>query len=611
MRTIFLTGGTGFIGRQLVEELLKEDVMIFLLVRSKSKATRAFQEKGILNEAALHFIEGDLTKTDLGLSDEDKDRVSNTDVIIHAGGQMDIQATQQEATSVFLNGAKHISEFAKSIHQLKGLQQFIHVVGYMSPFDDNNSKVAIDVFKEGHDYLKIKNPYEKTKFLADLYIRQQASAIGYPLSVINPPTVVGSSKTGSTEQTAGLGLLVASMRRGLMPFIPGGKGYKLPLISNDELAKFIVQVFKLEQSSIQTYTLVQDNQLDPDISELLEVMSESMNMAAPKISVPIRFVKALMKSGISKITQIPSDGLNFITNRKFPNDSSKKVMGEDWFNKTGVMNFFPVVVADLDYRLMNQNDQHNHAFERTLIGNTVIYQIQGEGKPFILLHGLLSDGEDLFPLGLELHEKTGQPVWIPDLPGLGRSPFKREKNLLDLYLNLVKELLGKAADGAHWIGHSFGAIILLEALVREYINMKNTITLLQPPVAKRNSKSFNVPQFMNKWALKLATANSIERYLIGNGLFENTESIPKHYIAKVSSSFTSPRILNTTLQLNRFLSKDYQGDFTKVPRYKLHIIWGDQDRSYSAPLHLGEIDVVPYGHHFPLSHPRETASYIL
>ncbi|MGN7764885.1 alpha/beta fold hydrolase [Paenibacillus sp. 22594] len=611
MRTIFLTGGTGFIGRQLVEELLKEDVMIFLLVRSKSKATRAFQEKGILNEAAMHFIEGDLTKTDLGLSDEDKGRVLNTDVIIHAGGQMDIQATKQEATSVFLNGAKHISEFAKSIHQLKGLQQFIHVVGYMTPFDDKNSKVAIDVFKEGHDYLKIKNPYERTKFLADLYIRQQASAIGYPLSVINPPTVVGSSKTGSTEQLAGLGLLVASMRRGLMPFIPGGKGYKLPLISNDELAKFIVQVFKLEQSSIQTYTLVQDKQLDPDLSELLGVMSESMNMAAPKISVPIRFVKALMKSGISKITQIPSDGLNFITNRKFSNDLSKKVMGEDWFNKTGVMNFFPVVVADLDYRLMNQNDLHNHAFERTLIGNTVIYQIQGEGKPFILLHGLLSDGEDLFPLGLELHEKTGQPVWIPDLPGLGRSPFKREKNLLDLYLNLVKELLGKAADGAHWIGHSFGAIILLEALVREYINMKNTITLLQPPVAKRNSKSFNVPQFMNKWALKLATANSIERYLIGYGLFENTESIPKHYIAKVSSSFTSPRILNTTLQLNRFLSKDYQGDFTKVPRYKLHVIWGDHDRSYSAPLHLGEIDVVPYGHHFPLSHPRETASYIL
>ncbi|ETT55167.1 nucleotide sugar epimerase [Paenibacillus sp. FSL R7-269] len=611
MRTIFLTGGTGFIGRQLVEELLKEEIMIFLLVRSKSKAIRVFQEKGILNEAALFFIEGDLTKPDLGLSDEDKERVLSTDVIIHAGGQMDIQATTQEATSVFLNGAKHISEFAKRIQQLKGLQQFIHVVGYMSPFDDDNSKVAIDVFQEGHDYLKIKNPYERTKFLADLYIRQQASAVGYPLSVINPPTVVGSSTTGSTEQVAGLGLLVESMRRGLMPVIPGGKGYKLPLISNDALAKFIVQVVKLEPSSIETYTLVPDNQHDPDISELLGVMSESMNMAAPAISVPLRFMKALMNSGISKITRIPSDGLNFITNRTFSNDLPKKVMGEDWFTKTSVMNFFPAVVADLDYRLMYPNDQHNHAFERTLIGNTVIYQIPGEGRPFILFHGLLSDGADLFPLGLELHEKTGRPVWIPDLPGLGRSPFKREKSLLDLYLNVVKELSGKATHGAHWIGHSFGAVILLEALAREYLDTNNAITLLQPPVANKNSKPFHAPQFMNKWALKLATANSLERYLIDNGLFENIESIPKHYIAKVRSSFTSPRIVNTTLQLNRFLSKNFQGDFTKVPRSILHVIWGDQDRRYSAPVQLGNVDVVPYGHHFPLSHPGKAACYIL
>lgn len=111
--------------------------------------------------------------------------------------------------------------------------------------------------------------------------------------------------------------------------------------------------------------------------------------------------------------------------------------------------------------------------------------------------------------------------------------------------------------------------------------------------------------------MKLATANSLERYLMGQGLFEHTESIPKHYIAKVRSSFTSPRILNTTLQLNRFLLKNYQSDFTKVPRSNLNIIWGDQDRRYSAPLHLGKVDVVPYGHHFPLSHPRETACYIL
>lgn len=86
MKTVFLTGGTGFIGKQLVEELAKEDVNILLLVRSKSKATRIFQKRGILKESVMHFVEGDLTKIDLGLSPEDKERVMKTDVIIHAGG---------------------------------------------------------------------------------------------------------------------------------------------------------------------------------------------------------------------------------------------------------------------------------------------------------------------------------------------------------------------------------------------------------------------------------------------------------------------------------------------------------------------------------------------
>jgi len=367
----------------------------------------------------------------------------------------------------------------------------------------------------------------------------------------------------------------------------------------------------MEQPAIQTYTLVEDKEHDQNIAELLSVMSESMNMRAPKISVPMPLMKTIMKSGVSKITNIPSDGLNFMTKRTFSNASVKNIMGGDWFKKTSVMNFFSAVVADLDYRMMDQHGEHYHVFERTLCDNNTLYQLQGEGKPFILLHGLLSDGEDLFLLAQGLHEKTGQPVWILDLPGLGRSPFKRGKHLLDIYLNVVKKLLEKAANGAHLIGHSFGAFILLEALGKGYIDKKYSITLLQPPVAKKNAKSLNVPQWMNKWSLKLATPNMIERYLLSNGLFERTESIPEHYIEKIRNSSTSPRILNTTVQLNQLLLKNDQGEFNDVTKDNLHIIWGEYDRGYSAPAHLGKIDFVPYGHHFPLSHPSETAAIVL
>ena len=55
--------------------------------------------------------------------------------------------------------------------------------------------------------------------------------------------------------------------------------------------------------------------------------------------------------------------------------------------------------------------------------------------------------------------------------------------------------------------------------------------------------------------IKIGNSNLIGRYLLNNGLFESMESIPEHYIEKVSNSFTSPRILNTTVQLNSLLLK--------------------------------------------------------
>jgi hypothetical protein len=116
---------------------------------------------------------------------------------------------------------------------------------------------------------------------------------------------------------------------------------------------------------------------------------------------------------------------------------------------------------------------------------------------------------------------------------------------------------------------------------------------------------------MNKWTLKWATTNMIGRYVLRNGLFENTESIPEHYIEKVRNSFTSPRILNTTVQLNHLLQITNQDDFNEVTKDRLHIIWGDYDKGYSAPSHLGKVDFVPYGHHFPLSHPSKTATLVI
>lgn len=80
-----------------------------------------------------------------------------------------------------------------------------------------------------------------------------------------------------------------------------------------------------------------------------------------------------------------------------------------------------------------------------------------QGRPLLLLHGLLGSGDNLLPLAQGLAERS--PISLPDLPGHGQSP--RSPQLKDLSLeSLAAELLAHA-DSLGWqrfgiLGHSLG-----------------------------------------------------------------------------------------------------------------------------------------------------------
>ena len=69
----FVTGGTGFIGRFLVENLLKRGEPVYVLVRKESqKKLDALREIWNADEKQVVAVLGDLGKPDLGVSDADR-----------------------------------------------------------------------------------------------------------------------------------------------------------------------------------------------------------------------------------------------------------------------------------------------------------------------------------------------------------------------------------------------------------------------------------------------------------------------------------------------------------------------------------------------------------
>lgn len=101
-------------------------------------------------------------------------------------------------------------------------------------------------------------------------------------------------------------------------------------------------------------------------------------------------------------------------------------------------------------------------------GQTIYYQIYGEGRPCLLMHGWMDVGADLADLAGVLVE-NGYRVIVPDLPGYGQSVppkrtypvdfYQRDCDLMAEFLQVMLALLGER--NAHIFGFSDGGEVAL------------------------------------------------------------------------------------------------------------------------------------------------------
>lgn len=96
---------------------------------------------------------------------------------------------------------------------------------------------------------------------------------------------------------------------------------------------------------------------------------------------------------------------------------------------------------------------------------TISYDVVGQGRPLLLLHGWGSQASVMHRLAVDLSDRY--TCYIPDLPGFGESPVPARPWSVDDYVDLVvafvKQVAGKPTDV---IAHSFGGRILLKWAAR-------------------------------------------------------------------------------------------------------------------------------------------------
>ena len=127
--------------------------------------------------------------------------------------------------------------------------------------------------------------------------------------------------------------------------------------------------------------------------------------------------------------------------------------------------------------------------ECELKGITMYYEMFGEGRPILMLHGwgvdhrhIASDMEPLF-----LH-RTGWKRIYPDLPGHGKTPGKDWIQNQDRFLDVVLDFIDKVIPGQQFVlaGASYGTYLARGIVLRRSASIDGL--LLNVPVIVQGAK---------------------------------------------------------------------------------------------------------------------------
>ncbi len=299
MSNIFITGTTGFLGTEIVSEIMRSsNDIVYGLVRGQSllEATNNlsalwYQRTELINNigSRIILVLGDITKSDLGLSKDDQDLLlHHIDYIIHTAAIIDINHTRKQFWNVNVEGTKHVLDFAKRIQKNHSLKRFSHVstayvAGMRSGFIQEDSLID-----KGFSSL-----YEQSKFEAERLVLQEIEEI--PISIFRPGQIVGDSKTGYVKNFNTLYYPLKLYLKQQTHIFPIRKSLRVNMVPVDYVARAIMQITHSSLAVGKTFHLTTPSSMQPIVAELIVAVSswtsKNLSIHLPRpLFIPLPFL---------------------------------------------------------------------------------------------------------------------------------------------------------------------------------------------------------------------------------------------------------------------------------------------------------------------------------
>ncbi|XP_008549791.1 fatty acyl-CoA reductase wat [Microplitis demolitor] len=223
-RNIFITGATGFLGKTMIEKLLRicpEVSTIYILIRPKKKSNIIDRVEDIFNEPIFEqlkndspklrhkivAIPGDCTFPDLGLTLEDRKKIiDEVSVVFHNAATVKFDEKLKVATTINAGGTLAVINLCKEIKNLKAM---IHVSTayanchldtideqfYPHPLKYDDLRVIVNSLPDETVNAilpklleKWPNTYTYTKALAENVVREKSQDL--PIGIFRPAIII-------------------------------------------------------------------------------------------------------------------------------------------------------------------------------------------------------------------------------------------------------------------------------------------------------------------------------------------------------------------------------------------------------------------------------------
>ena len=286
-KTVLVTGGSGFIGRRLVQQLSacldRERDRLVLLSRPKGVATAqaALAPLG----GAGEVLEGDVTRMHLGLSGaEYKALAAGVTEVWHLAGLYGAGADALRAVNV--EGTRNVLELASGAPRLVRLHHFstVHVAGAR---EGVILEEELDVGQGFHD------TFERSKFEGERLVR--AAIPGLPVTIYRPSVVVGDSRTGEVDRFEGLyhlAILIAAAPRMVSVPLPGAGRAPLNVVPIDFLVEAALSIGANPAALGRTVHLTDPAPLSA--RKVYALIAARAGKSLPAVALPHRALDAIL-----------------------------------------------------------------------------------------------------------------------------------------------------------------------------------------------------------------------------------------------------------------------------------------------------------------------------